>query len=104
MSIKPVFFADRREIKQVWQKGRGKIDVSASQVEDMDAPLYAIPDTHRVVPVKPTPEMIAAALPSAMRESDEDKYRAIGMIICIWDEMLAAHAAMASQTERGEGK
>ena len=43
-----------------------------------------------IVPVKPTPEMINAALPSAMRESDEDKYRAIGMIICIWDEMLAA--------------
>ena len=50
----------------------------------------AIPDTHRVVPVKPTPEMINAALPSAIRESDEDKYRAIGEIICIWDEMLAA--------------
>ena len=30
------------------------------------------------------------ALPHAMRESDEDKYRATGMIICIWDEMLAA--------------
>ena len=49
-----------------------------------------IPDTHRVVPVKPSPEMINAALPHAMRESDEEKYRAIGEIICIWDEMLAA--------------
>ena len=50
-----------------------------------------------IVPVKPTPEMINAALPSALRESDEDKYRAMGEIICIWDEMLAAHTATASQ-------
>ena len=43
-----------------------------------------------IVPVEPTLEMINAALPHAMRESDEEKYRAIGEIICIWDEMLAA--------------
>lgn len=64
----------------------------------------AIPNKHRIVPVKPAPEMINAALPHAMRESDEDKYRAIGMIICIWDEMLAAHTATASQTDRHEWK
>ena len=65
MSIKPVFFADRREIKQVWQKGRGKIDVSASQVEDMDAPLYAIPDTHRVVSVELLQAVVDDAWPAA---------------------------------------
>jgi len=30
--------------------------------------------------------------------------RAIGEIICIWDEMLSAHTATASQTEKGEGE
>ena len=52
--------------------------------------VLTIPEGMAIVPVKPTCEMINAALPSAMRESDEDKYRAMGMIICIWDEMLAA--------------
>ena len=43
-----------------------------------------------IVPIKATPKMINAALPDAMRESDEDKYRAIGEIVCIWDAMIAA--------------
>ena len=43
-----------------------------------------------IVPVEPTLKMIEAAIYHAMRETDEDKYRAIGMIRCVWDEMLAA--------------
>ena len=43
-----------------------------------------------LVPIKATLEMINAALPDAMREADEDKYRAIGEIVCIWDAMIAA--------------
>ena len=51
-----------------------------------------------IVPIKATPKMINAALPDAMRESDEDKYRAIGEIVCIWDAMIAA-STTASQKE-----
>lgn len=50
-----------------------------------------------IVPIKATPEMINAALPDAVRESDEDKYRAIGEIVCIWDAMLAASTTAAQK-------
>lgn len=49
-----------------------------------------IPEGMALVPVTPTLKMIEAAIYHAMRETDEDKYRAIGMIRCVWDEMLAA--------------
>ena len=55
-----------------------------------------------IVPVKATPEMIKAALPSAMRDSDEDKYRAIGEIVCIWDAMLAASTTAAQKENSNE--
>lgn len=53
-------------------------------------PLHAIPDTHQIMPVKLTEKMIAAALPELMREDDEDKYRALGQLICVWDALIAA--------------
>jgi hypothetical protein len=49
----------------------------------------AIPDTHRIMPVRLTEKMIEAALPQLMRE-DEDKYRAIGQLICVWDALIDA--------------
>ena len=52
--------------------------------------LPQVPEGMAIVPAEPTLEMINAALPHAMRESDDEKYRAIGEIICIWYEMLAA--------------
>lgn len=53
-------------------------------------PLYAIPDTHCIMPVKLTDKMIEAALPALMREDDEDKYRALGQLICVWDALIEA--------------
>ena len=38
---------------------------------------------------KLTEKMIAAALPQLMRE-DEDKYRALGQLICVWDALIDA--------------
>lgn len=52
-------------------------------------PLYAIPDTHCIMSAKLTEKMIAAALPQLMRE-DEDKYRALGQLICVWDALIDA--------------
>ena len=49
--------------------------------------LYAIHDTHQIMPVRLTDKMIAAAIPELMREDDEDKYRALGQLICVWDEL-----------------
>ncbi len=43
-----------------------------------------------IVPVKPTEKMIAAALPQLMREDDEDKHRALGQLICVWDALIDA--------------
>ena len=59
-------------------------------VEAVDRTMPYVSDTHRVVPVKPTGKMIAAAIPELMREGDEDKYRALGQLICVWDALLAA--------------
>ena len=56
-----------------------------------------------IVPIKATLEMINAALPDAVRESDEDKYRAIGEIVCIWDAMLAA-STTAAKREANDGQ
>ena len=52
--------------------------------------LYAIPATHCIMSLKLTEKMIAAALPVLMREDDEDKYRALGQLICVWDELVEA--------------
>lgn len=43
-----------------------------------------------LVPVEPTEEMLEAAVYHAMRETDDDSYRAIGLIRCVWADMLAA--------------
>jgi hypothetical protein len=48
-----------------------------------------LPDTHFIMPVKLTEKMIEAALPQLMRE-DEDKYRALGQLICVWDALVEA--------------
>jgi hypothetical protein len=53
-------------------------------------PLYAIPDTHCIMPVRLTKKMIEAALPELMREDDEDKHRALGQLICVWDALVEA--------------
>lgn len=50
----------------------------------------AIPDTHQIMPVRLTDKMIEAALPELMREDDEDKYRALGQLICVWDALVEA--------------
>lgn len=55
-----------------------------------NAYLYAIPDTHQIMPVKLTDALIKAALPQLMREDDEDKYRALGQLICVWDALVEA--------------
>lgn len=52
--------------------------------------LYAVPDTHCIMPLKLTEKMIAAAIPELMREDDEDKYRALGQLICVWDALVEA--------------
>lgn len=46
--------------------------------------------THQIMPVKLTDKMIEAALPVLMREDDEDKHRALGQLICVWDALIDA--------------
>ena len=62
---------------------------STAQTDSFE-PLYAIPDTHQIMPVKLTDALIKAALPQLMREDDEDKYRALGQLICVWDALVEA--------------
>lgn len=49
-----------------------------------------VPEGMALVPVEPTENMIEAAVYHAMRETDDDSYRAIGLIRCVWADMLAA--------------
>lgn len=58
--------------------------------------MITFPDTHCIMSVKLTDKMIEAALPVLMREDDEDKYRALGQLICVWDALIEA--------EKEEGK
>lgn len=63
-----------------------------SCIESANKALYETlhQDTHIIMPVKLTDEIIVAALPHLMRESDEDKYRALGQLICVWEALVEA--------------
>lgn len=88
MSIKPVviFKGVRHNSRTEMWGFLSTPDVAPQE----NAYLYEIPDTHQIMPVKLTEKMIAAALPELMREGDEDKYRALGQLICVWDELVEA--------------
>lgn len=74
------YVSDAQCVTEIWKAMQAAKEWNAS----------AIPDTHRIMPVRLTEKMIEAALPALMREDDEDKYRAFGQLICVWDALVAA--------------
>ena len=91
MSIKTMAMIPEDELKHIEDRRTALVVPVCDEWSDRDCVmLYAIPDTHRIMPLKLTEKMIAAAIPELMREGDEDKYRAIGQLICVWDALIDA--------------
>lgn len=55
---------------------------------------------HQIMPVRLTGKMIEAALPVLMREDDQDKHRALGQLICVWDALIDA----ANEEQRNDNE
>lgn len=73
------YVSDAQCVTEIWKAMQAAKEWNAS----------AIPATHCIFPVRLTQKMIEAALPVLMRE-DDDKYRAFGQLICVWDALVEA--------------
>lgn len=91
MSIKPVaWMYKHKEKPELVNVTDVRLNPKTRNPLYEEIPLIPVSDTHRVVPLKLTEKMIEAALPQLMREDDEDKYRALGQLICVWDALVEA--------------